>query len=80
MLIPCEQMDSVFRMLEPVAGKISEKVKNPGALARMGIGSQKSDWFRTYRVRGHNAPYRGLEANVHFRNFSYRPRHLMSFS
>ena len=37
-------------MLEPVAGKINEKVKNPGALARMGIGSQKSDWFRTYRV------------------------------
>jgi RHO1 GDP-GTP exchange protein 1/2 len=45
-------MDSVFRMLEPVVGKINERARAAGALARFGIGTQRSEWFRTYRV-GH---------------------------
>jgi len=36
-------------MLEPVVGKINERARAAGALARFGIGSQRSEWFRTYR-------------------------------
>lgn len=45
-------MDSVFRVLEPVIGKINEKAKAPGGLSRFGFGAQRSDWFRIFRVSG----------------------------
>lgn len=44
------QLDSVFRVLEPVIGKINEKAKAPGGLSRFGFGSQRSEWFRIFRV------------------------------
>ena len=45
------QLDSVFRVLEPVVGKINEKAKAPVSLSsRLGIRSQRSEWFRVYRV------------------------------
>ena len=44
------QMDSVFRVLEPVDDKINEKVKAPvGFGSRLGFRSAKSEWFRAYR-------------------------------
>ncbi|EJD48095.1 Dbl-like domain-containing protein [Auricularia subglabra TFB-10046 SS5] len=42
-------LDSVFRVLEPVTGKIAEKQKNPGAFGRFGFGQHRSEWFRIYR-------------------------------
>ncbi|KAL5513096.1 TUS1 [Sanghuangporus vaninii] len=42
-------MDSVFRVLEPVIGKINEKSKAVGGFSRFGFGSQRSDWFRIFR-------------------------------
>ncbi|KAH8116354.1 Dbl domain-containing protein [Phellopilus nigrolimitatus] len=42
-------LDSVFRVLEPVIGKINEKAKAPGGLSRFGFGSQRSEWFRIFR-------------------------------
>ncbi|TDL23713.1 Dbl domain-containing protein [Rickenella mellea] len=42
-------LDSVFRVLEPVVGKIAEKTKAPGGLSRFGFGSQRSEWFRVFR-------------------------------
>jgi hypothetical protein len=43
-------LDSVFRVLEPVIGKINEKtVKAPGTFGRLNFGSNKSEWFRVYR-------------------------------
>lgn len=44
------KLDSVFRVLEPVTGKIGEKPKAAGGLSRFGFGSQRSDWFRVYRA------------------------------
>ena len=44
------QLDSVFHALEPVVGKIAEKPKAPGTFGRSLFGSQRSDWFRPYRV------------------------------
>lgn len=44
------QLDSVFRVLEPVVGKIYEKTKTPGGLSRFGFGSARSEWFRVFRV------------------------------
>ena len=44
------QLDSVFRVLEPVVGKIYEKAKAPGGLSRFGFGSARSEWFRVFRV------------------------------
>jgi hypothetical protein len=44
------QMDSVFRVLEPVVGHINERSRAPASLSsRLGLKSQRSDWFRTYR-------------------------------
>lgn len=46
------QLDSVFRVLEPVVGKINERAKAPQTLgARLGLRAQRSEWFRVYRVR-----------------------------
>ncbi|KAF7971187.1 hypothetical protein HWV62_21862 [Athelia sp. TMB] len=43
-------LDSVFRVLEPVVGKINEKTKAPVSLSsRLGIRSPRSEWFRVYR-------------------------------
>ncbi|KAG9014371.1 hypothetical protein FRB94_012777 [Tulasnella sp. JGI-2019a] len=42
-------LDSVFRVLEPVIGKITEKVKNPGTFSRSIFGNSRSEWFRVYR-------------------------------
>jgi len=43
-------LDSVFRVLEPVVGKINEKAKAPVSLSsRLGIRSPRSEWFRVYR-------------------------------
>jgi len=45
------QLDSVFRVLEPVIGKINEKTKaQPSIGSRFGLRSQRSEWFRVYRV------------------------------
>lgn len=47
------QLDSIFRVLEPVGDKINEKVKAPAGLgSRLGFRSTKSEWFRIYRVGG----------------------------
>ncbi|TCD61525.1 hypothetical protein EIP91_008286 [Steccherinum ochraceum] len=43
-------MDSVFRVLEPVLGKINERSKAPPTFgSRLGFRPQRSDWFRVYR-------------------------------
>ena len=34
----------------PVVEKIAEKSKAPGGFGRFGFGSQRSEWFRIYRV------------------------------
>jgi hypothetical protein len=45
----------VFRVLEPVVGKINEKAKAPVSLSsRLGIRSPRSEWFRVYRVISSN--------------------------
>lgn len=46
-----QQLDSVFRVLEPVVGKINERSKAPQTFgSRLGLRSQRSEWFRVYRV------------------------------
>ncbi|KAG9017026.1 hypothetical protein FRB90_002035, partial [Tulasnella sp. 427] len=42
-------MDSVFRVLEPVIGKITEKTKAPATFGRNLFGGSRSEWFRVYR-------------------------------
>ncbi|KAF8075167.1 CNH domain-containing protein [Lyophyllum atratum] len=43
-------LESIFRVLEPVSDKITEKVKAPvGFGSRLGFRSAKSEWFRVYR-------------------------------
>jgi len=42
-------LDSVFRVLEPVIGKITEKAKTPAPFGRNFFGAGRSDWFRIYR-------------------------------
>ncbi|KAI0050993.1 Dbl-like domain-containing protein [Auriscalpium vulgare] len=43
-------LDSVFRVLEPVIGKINEKAKAPVSLSsRLGLRQPRSEWFRVYR-------------------------------
>ncbi|ETW78805.1 GDP/GTP exchange-like protein [Heterobasidion irregulare TC 32-1] len=43
-------LDSVFRVLEPVVGKIQEKAKAPASLSsRLGFRQPRSEWFRVYR-------------------------------
>ncbi|KAJ3520044.1 hypothetical protein NM688_g9215 [Phlebia brevispora] len=43
-------LDSVFRVLEPVVGKINERAKAPQTLgSRLGLRAQRSEWFRVYR-------------------------------
>ncbi|KAI0272596.1 Dbl-like domain-containing protein [Gloeopeniophorella convolvens] len=43
-------LDSVFRVLEPVVGKINEKAKAPVSLSsRLGLRQPRSEWFRVYR-------------------------------
>jgi len=43
-------LDSVFRVLEPVIGKINERAKAPASIgSRFGLRSQRSEWFRVYR-------------------------------
>ncbi|KAF5362320.1 hypothetical protein D9756_002193 [Leucocoprinus leucothites] len=45
-----KNMDSIFRVLEPVGDKINERVKAPVGLgSRLGFRSTKSEWFRVYR-------------------------------
>ncbi|KDQ19102.1 hypothetical protein BOTBODRAFT_103593 [Botryobasidium botryosum FD-172 SS1] len=41
-------LDSVFRVLEPVTGKITEKAKHPSAFGRF-MSTSRSEWFRVYR-------------------------------
>lgn len=48
------QLDSVFRVLEPVVDKINERAKAPGGLSGLlGFRPAKSEWFRIYRVLAH---------------------------
>lgn len=47
-------MESVFRVLEPIIGKINEPTRVGGAFSRFGFGVQRSEWFRIYRV---NSPH-----------------------
>jgi len=42
------QLDSLFRVLEPVIGKINKRTEAPGS--RFNLLSQRSEWFRVYRV------------------------------
>ncbi|KAL7280654.1 hypothetical protein ACG7TL_005593 [Trametes sanguinea] len=43
-------LDSVFRVLEPVVGKINERTRAPQTFgSRLGLRSQRSEWFRVYR-------------------------------
>ncbi|EGN96888.1 hypothetical protein SERLA73DRAFT_58376 [Serpula lacrymans var. lacrymans S7.3] len=43
-------LDSVFRVLEPVVGKINERNKPPLSFtSRFGIRTPRSEWFRLYR-------------------------------
>ncbi|EIW59849.1 Dbl domain-containing protein [Trametes versicolor FP-101664 SS1] len=43
-------LDSVFRVLEPVVGKINERTDAPRTFgSRLGLRSQRSEWFRVYR-------------------------------
>jgi len=43
-------LDSVFRVLEPVVGKINERAKAPVSLSsRLGLRQPRSEWFRIYR-------------------------------
>ncbi|KAH9839689.1 Dbl-like domain-containing protein [Rhodofomes roseus] len=43
-------LDSVFRVLEPVVGKINERAEAPRTFgSRLGLRSQRSEWFRVYR-------------------------------
>ena len=45
------QLDSVFRALEPVIKKIKERTKAQSTIgSRLGLQSQRSEWFRVYRV------------------------------
>jgi hypothetical protein len=45
-----KQLESIFRVLEPVSDKINERVKAPlGFGSRLGFRSAKSEWFRVYR-------------------------------
>ncbi|EKM81602.1 hypothetical protein AGABI1DRAFT_54457, partial [Agaricus bisporus var. burnettii JB137-S8] len=45
-----KNLDSIFRVLEPVGDKINERVKAPVGLgSRLGFRSTKSEWFRVYR-------------------------------
>ena len=45
------QLDSVFRVLEPVIEKINERTEvRPTIGSRFGLRSQQSEWFRVYRV------------------------------
>ncbi|KAL6309388.1 Dbl-like domain-containing protein [Sparassis latifolia] len=53
-------LDSVFRVLEPVVGKINERAKAPQTFgSRLGLRSQRSEWFRVYRV----APFEQIAGN-----------------
>jgi len=46
----CSQLNSIFRVLEPVGDKINEGVRAPAGLgSRLGFRSTKSEWFRIYR-------------------------------
>ncbi|KAI0675599.1 Dbl domain-containing protein [Trametes maxima] len=43
-------LDSVFRVLEPVIDKINERARAPQTFgSRLGLRSQRSEWFRVYR-------------------------------
>ncbi|OSX64043.1 hypothetical protein POSPLADRAFT_1179647 [Postia placenta MAD-698-R-SB12] len=43
-------LDSVFRVLEPVIGKINERAEAPRTFSsRIMLRSQRSEWFRVYR-------------------------------
>ena len=45
-----KQLESIFRVLEPISDKINERVKAPVGLgSRLGFRSTKSEWFRVYR-------------------------------
>ncbi|EIN06223.1 Dbl domain-containing protein [Punctularia strigosozonata HHB-11173 SS5] len=50
-----KNLDSVFRVLEPVIGKINEKTRPQASwTTRLGVGKQRSEWFRIYRVSQHD--------------------------
>ncbi|PVG01912.1 Dbl domain-containing protein [Serendipita vermifera] len=42
-------MDSVFRVLEPVVERITEKAKAPAGFGRFAFGNNRSEWFRVFR-------------------------------
>lgn len=73
-------MDSVFRVLEPVIGNINEKSKSAGGFSRFGFGSQKSDWFRIYKVRVSTEAYTGVMADVRLDRISSFPLNPMMLS
>ncbi len=64
-------MDSVFRVLEPVVGKINERAKAPVSLSsRLGLRQPRSEWFRVYRVRTLHLPLTRIpEINVILQDF-----------
>lgn len=51
-------------MLEPVLGKINERAKAPQTFgSRFGLRSQRSEWFRVYRVGGRKIASDKIEAD-----------------
>jgi hypothetical protein len=44
------QVDSVFRVLEPVVERITGEAKAPGGFGRFTFGNTRSEWFRIFRV------------------------------
>lgn len=57
-------MESVFRVLEPIIGKINEPTRAGGAFSRFGFGVQRSEWFRIYRVSSSD-PFRSRVTLTH---------------
>jgi len=64
-------LDSVFRVLEPVVGKVNERAKAPVSLSsRLGLRQPRSEWFRVYRVRALHLPLTRIpEINVILQDF-----------
>jgi hypothetical protein len=78
----CVQLDSVFRVLEPVVGKINERAKAPVSLSsRLGLRQPRSEWFRIYRVRLPHFSVTGiLKLMPYDRTFSFPQSPMISSS
>jgi hypothetical protein len=77
-----KQLDSVFRVLEPVIDNINERSNPPAGLAsRLGFRAPRSEWFRIYRVRSMLIPvYLSLKIQSYVRISSCLPSLSISYS